>query len=78
MNAARQRQYRFSLRLNQAQLMRYYQGSASAIQVTSHCGRRLQFPASRLRPFMTHTGIEGSFVLTIDTENRFVDLKKIS
>ncbi len=75
---ARQQHYRFSLQLNQQEFLRYYQGVVSSIQVMSHCGRRLQFPASRLRPFLTHKGISGTFVLTVDAENRFVGLKKIS
>jgi hypothetical protein len=78
MTTARQQQYRFSLQINSQQFQRYYQGTASSVQVHSHCGRRLRFPASRLRPFLTHAGISGTFVLTVDTNNRFLDLKKIS
>lgn len=71
-------QYRFSLQISQQQFLRHYQGTAGSVQVLSHCGRRLRFPASRLRPFLTHTGIMGTFVLTVDARNRFIDLKKIS
>ena len=78
MNTARQQQFRFNLTVSQQQYLRYYQGTASNIRVTSECGRRLLFPAARLRPFLTHSGISGRFLLTIDAENRFLELKKIS
>lgn len=69
--------FRFSIQLSQQQFLRHYQGSASSVQVYSECGRKLQFPASRLRPFLTHSGIIGRFQLTVDADNRFLDLKKI-
>ena len=75
---ARQQQFRFSLTINQQEYLRFYQGTASNVQVVSECGRRLRFPASRLRPFLSHTGISGRFQLSIDANNRFLDLKKIS
>ncbi|HEY5672806.1 MAG TPA: DUF2835 domain-containing protein [Malonomonas sp.] len=78
MNAANQQQFYFRLQIDQQQILRYYQGTASQVQVISECGRRLQFPAMRLRPFLTQNGISGRFRLTIDADNRFVKLKKIS
>jgi len=77
MTSARQQQYRFSIQISQEEFIRHYQGSANAVQVLSECGRRLRFPASRLRPFLTHSGISGRFLLTVDVGNRFLDLKKI-
>ena len=78
MNAANQQQFYFRLQIDQQQILRYYQGTASQVQVVSECGRRLQFPAMRLRPFLTQNGISGRFQLTIAANNRFVKLKKIS
>jgi len=78
MNAAGRKHYRFSIQISQDQFLRYYQGSAGAVQVYSECGQRLRFPASRLRPFLTHSGISGRFQLTVNAENRFIELKKLS
>jgi hypothetical protein len=72
------KQYYFRLQISQQQFLRYYQGSANAIQVVSECGKRLHLPAIRVRPFLTHSGINGRFLLTIDSNNRFIDLQKIS
>lgn len=78
MTATRYKRYRFSLQLAPAQLRHYYQGRAGTIQVLAECGQRLRFPAGRLRPFMTHTGVRGRFQLTVDAENRVIELKKIN
>ena len=72
-----EKQYFFRLQISQQQFLRYYQGSASSVQVVSECGKRLHFPAVRLRPFLSHTGINGRFLLTIDNNNRFVNLQQL-
>lgn len=77
MSANRSRAYRFSIHLSQQQFLRYYQGAAASIQVTSECGKRLRFPAARLRPFLTQNGIQGRFQLNVNSENRFLDLVKL-
>ena len=77
MSTPHQQQFYFSLHLDQQQIIRYYQGSASTVQVMSECGRKLQFPAMNLRPFMSQSGISGRFLLTVDASNRFINLQKI-
>ena len=77
MSTRHHHQYRFSLVVTQQEYLRYYQGAASNVRVISECGCRLQLPASRLRPFLSHTGISGRFQLTVDSENRFLSLQKI-
>ena len=77
MSAPRRQQFYFSLHIDQQQMIRYYQGSATTVQVMSECGRKLQFPAMRLRPFLAQNGISGRFLLTVDAANRFIKLQKI-
>jgi hypothetical protein len=72
-----QQQYIFSLHMSTEKFLRYYQGTVKAIQVVSECGKRLQFPASRMRPFLTHSGINGRFAIVIDQNQRFVNLRQI-
>ncbi len=67
----------FKLQISQQQYLQYYQGTANAVRVVSESGQKIQFPAIRLRPFLTHTGIHGRFCLTIDNNNRFVNLQKL-
>jgi len=71
------KQFTFRLQISQQQYLQYYQGTANAVQVVSECGKRLHFPAIRLRSFLTHDGIHGRFCLTIDSNNRFIDLQKL-
>jgi len=78
MNTISQQHFFFRLQIDQQQLLRYYRGTACQVQVIAECGRRLQFPAMRLRPFLTQNGISGRFQLTVDSDNRFVQLTKIS
>lgn len=70
-------QLRFYLDLSAERYLRYYQGTARTVSVVSLEGQRLEFPAERLRPFITHNGIRGLFALTFDKHNRFVSLKRL-
>lgn len=78
MSRAKQQHFYFRLQIDSQQILRYYQGTASNVRVTCECGRKLQFPAMRLRPFLTQGGISGRFQLTVDSENRFLQLQQIS
>jgi len=78
MHTAQKKHYRFSIQINQQQYLKYYQGAASTVQVYSETGQLLRFPASRLRPFLTQTGIKGRFQLTVNADNRFIELKKLA
>ncbi len=68
----------FRLQISQQQYLQYYQGTASAVQVIAENGQNIQFPAIRVRPFLTHSGIHGRFCLTIGEDNRFINLEKLS
>ena len=72
------RHYTFRLQISQQDFLRYYQGEAVAVQVVAECGRRLRFPASRLRPLLSTHGIRGRFRLTVDDRNRFLSIQKLS
>jgi len=52
-------------------------GIVKNIQVTSTDGRTIRFPASKLRPYLTHSGISGEFTMRFDRNNKFVELIKI-
>ncbi len=77
MSQPQNKQFFFKLQISQQQYLQYYQGTANAVRVVSESGQKIQFPAIRLRPFLTHTGIHGRFCLTVDNNNRFVNLQKL-
>ena len=68
---------RFYLNLTPERYLRYYQGAAKAVSVVSVDGRRLQFPAEHLRPFVTHNGVQGEFILHFDSRNKFLGLERV-
>ena len=73
-----QRQVEFWLELDAQSYLSYYRGQIKNIQVTSFCQQRVKFPASLLKPFITHAGVKGRFVLTYLTSGKVVSLTKIN
>jgi hypothetical protein len=71
------KQYFFTLSITYQAYLQHYSGQASNVLIVTECGLKLQLPASRLRPFLTHGGIQGRFVLSTDMNNKFVKLTKI-
>lgn len=54
-----------------------YEGVAKSVNARSIDGRTVKFPANILRPFVTHSGIVGTFVIHFSDENRFQGIEKI-
>ncbi len=74
-----QHQYiRFALSLSYDQYLKVYQGMAKNVSVVADDGRRIAFPAGRIRPFLTKQGISGYFEMELTPENKFVSIKKLS
>jgi hypothetical protein len=71
------KQLRFNLNINREQALRYYQGTASAVVVTTITGQKLQFPAQHIRPFIEQNGIKGHFSIEFDDNNKLIGLKRI-
>ncbi|KJZ14265.1 MAG: DUF2835 domain-containing protein [Marinomonas sp.] len=53
-----------------------YQGRAKYLVVQSRDGRNIQLPLTIFRPFLTHSGIYGTFEVEFDQNYRLVDIKK--
>jgi len=68
---------KFYLNLTREQALRYYQGTARTIAVTTTSGQKLQFPAEHIRPFIGQTGIQGYFSIQFDQNNKLIGLKQI-
>lgn len=68
---------RFQLSLSSEQYLNYYKGNATSVSVVSEDGRRIEFPAEHLRPFVRHEGIHGNFELQFDASNKFIGIKSI-
>ncbi|MDH5778232.1 MAG: DUF2835 domain-containing protein [Gammaproteobacteria bacterium] len=69
---------RFSLNIPADEVLAYYQGIAKQVSVVAHDGRRIEFPAEKLRPFMAEAGVYGEFEMEFDQQHRFVAMSRIN
>jgi hypothetical protein len=68
----------FSLAISADKYKAYYQGQVQAIQVQSHDGRSIRFPANAIRQFVTADGVRGEFVMEVDGNNKLVGIRRRS
>jgi len=69
--------YRFYMSLNRDKYMEYYAGQASCIRVRTEEGPTIQFPASVVKPWITHHGIDGYFQIEFDENHKLIEMKKL-
>ncbi|MES9870333.1 MAG: DUF2835 domain-containing protein [Sedimenticola sp.] len=69
---------RFHLAIPADSYLRYYRGDAQVVSAVSEDGRRVEFPATALRQFVSRDGIYGYFELVIDRNNKLVELLRLS
>ena len=67
----------FSLNISNEQYVAYYKGQVKHVSVVCDDGRRIEFPAEHLRPFLTHDGIHGRFEIEFDRQFRFIALRRM-
>ena len=60
------KEFRFSLKINREKYLQYYEGKATVVQTYTENGLLIQFPASALKSWVTHLGIQGYFVIKFD------------
>ncbi|MAM89463.1 MAG: hypothetical protein CME36_19360 [unclassified Hahellaceae] len=60
------------------EFLRVYQGQAKAVSAISVDGRRVQFPAAVLRPYLLHEGIQGRFEIEFDSEHKFAGIRRLN
>lgn len=70
------RRYVVDILLTVAQLEAFYAGNVTQVSAIDRHGRRLQFPLSSLRPYVTHAGVRGAFELAVDRSNRLLALRR--
>ena len=66
------------LRISADEFLRHYQGSARHVSCRARDGRRVQFPTSILQRFVSREGINGSFKLELDDNNKLIAVSQIS
>ena len=71
------REFVFRMSVSFDEFKPYYQGYAENVQVTDINGIVLRINARHFRPFLTASGIHGTFKLLIDDQGRFQSLDLI-
>jgi len=68
---------RFGLNISSKEVMRFYEGSARQLIATSDEGLRVQIPLKNFRNFIEIDGLIGRFQVTMDENNKLIDLCRI-
>jgi hypothetical protein len=68
---------RFSINITKQRYLEIYYSPVLQVIVTSHNGKKIQFPAKYLKSFVTQSGIRGNFRILYSTDNKFVRMEKI-
>ena len=66
------------IRLPRDEYLKVYQSYVRQVRAVARSGESVRFPINVLQPFLTHTGIEGSFRLSFDSDHKFVGIELIS
>ena len=72
------KRFEFRLSISAETYLDYYRGTVQQVVVRCADGQTLQFPASLLQPFITPSGIRGTFVLTCGDDNRGGSLERVN
>ncbi|MFN3164779.1 MAG: DUF2835 domain-containing protein [Pseudohongiellaceae bacterium] len=70
--------YSFRLAIPAEKYKAFYQGKVQTISVQGHDGKRIQFPASAVRQYLTAQGVYGDFVLVVDQHHKLIGLYRKS
>lgn len=64
--------------INAEQYLTQYRVPSAVVVTRARCGRRVKFPANILQPFVSHSGISGSFQITFDNSGKFAGISRLA
>ncbi len=65
------------LDIGAAEYVKLYQGIVKDVAATAVDGRRIQFPARILQPFVGHFGVRGRFLIHFDEAGKFLRIERL-
>lgn len=65
------------LNISPDQYVRQYQRPGCVVNTRARDGRRVQFPANILKPFLLHSGIRGTFCIEFDAAGKFSGIRRV-
>lgn len=69
--------FQINIRITAEEYLKSYSGPITDVVARSVDGRNIRFPAKILRPYVTHEGINGCFVIYVASDHRFERIEKI-
>jgi hypothetical protein len=67
-----------SLRISREDYLTFYQGQIQTVVATAIDGRVVRFPASILKNVVGHEGIQGTFKICFDANNKFDGITRLA
>lgn len=67
----------FFINISADEFRAYYRGDIKYVITRAKDGRKIQFPAEVLRPFLDQHGVRGNFVITFDRDHKFVEIQRL-
>jgi len=68
----------FKLAISAEAFLAVYKGYAKNISTIAVDGRRLEFSAEKVKPFLTREGIYGTFEMELGEEHKFIAVRRLS
>lgn len=65
------------LNISRDEYLRWYQGGVRDVNAVTRDGRRVRFPANSLQRFVQHTGIQGTFAIYFDADNKLERVERL-
>lgn len=66
------------LHISADEYQRWYKGGAKVVSAVARDGRRVQFPAASLQPFIEHSGVHGTFAVHFDSQNKLQKVERLA
>jgi len=74
----RTQQIIFKLAISAEAFLAVYKGHAKNISTIAVDGRRLEFSAEKVKPFLTRDGIYGTFEMELGEGHKFIAVRRLS
>lgn len=66
------------IRISRDEYLKVYQSYVRQVRAVARSGESVRFPISVLQPYLTHTGVQGSFRLSFDDRYKFIGIELLS
>lgn len=67
----------FSISLRESEILAFYDGSKSRLRVVARDGRVISLPWKALQPFVTSSGLRGTFTINYDAAGRWTKIRRL-